>query len=151
MERAEYIAKRIKEQRKLNKMTQNDLAEKIGVSLITVKRWESLKNWRCPNVLMFAKLADILGVSETYLMGINDTPIRLNISATEATNDVNNAQNLTVDDKINIKSDVALPIDKEKIIYDFGDHHLQLPATAEGYSAFNQFVAMMAAKHKTID
>ena len=66
------MAKRIKAQRKLQKMRQQDLANKMGVSLITVKRWENEKINRCPNASIMSKLADVLDTSVGYLMGTEE-------------------------------------------------------------------------------
>lgn len=67
------IAVRIKQSRQLAKITQQELAEKIGVSPITMNRWENPDTGRVPNTDMLKRIAEALNVSVGYLMGIEDT------------------------------------------------------------------------------
>ena len=76
----ETISERIKYKRKKMGMTQQDLANAVNVSLMTVVRWENGK--RTPNTSIMPKLAKTLGTSIEYLMGLNDP---LNISNTQNT------------------------------------------------------------------
>ena len=66
------IMEKIKELRKKNNMTQAQLAEKIGVSGMTLRRWE----WgqRTPRTNELTKLAEVLGTSTAYLLGETDNP-----------------------------------------------------------------------------
>lgn len=64
---------RIKHSRQAAKMTQAELAEKIGISLITMNRWENPETGRQPNAEMLKKLSEVLNVSAAYLMGEDDT------------------------------------------------------------------------------
>ena len=66
------INQRIRERRKNNKLTQENLAEIIGVSLMTLKRWE----WGNtePRAEELQKLAEALGTTSAYLFGEVDTP-----------------------------------------------------------------------------
>ena len=55
------IAKNIKKYRKLNHMTQKDLAQKVGVSVAAVSNWETGSN--SIDVDSLFKVCDALGVS----------------------------------------------------------------------------------------
>ncbi|QVL35725.1 helix-turn-helix domain-containing protein [Aminirod propionatiphilus] len=57
--------------RKKNKLSQQELAIKVGVSLHSVFRWE--KGLRTPDAEKLALVADILGVSIEYLLDKTDT------------------------------------------------------------------------------
>lgn len=60
-----YIGDKIAEVRKLNKMTQRDLAEKLNVSDKVISKWETGKS--LPDVEMMMKLSRALGVSISEL------------------------------------------------------------------------------------
>ena len=64
------VSARIKEKRKEQRLTQQELAEKVGVSLMTVLRWE--KGERTPNTSIMNRLAEALNTSVEYLMGLQD-------------------------------------------------------------------------------
>lgn len=66
------IGKRLKEARKARKMTQQDVADRVGVSVSTVKKWELDLNE--PNSDKLIALALGLGVSVDYLFGVNTAP-----------------------------------------------------------------------------
>lgn len=68
------VAARIKEQRKLQGLTQEALAEALGVALITIKRWEQPRAPNAPNLSMMPRLAEALGTSVAHLMGMDDAP-----------------------------------------------------------------------------
>ena len=61
------ITEKIKELRKKLNLTQEKLSEKIGVSAMTVRRWE----WgdRIPRANELEKLAQALGTTAGYLLG----------------------------------------------------------------------------------
>lgn len=64
---------RLKELRKEKKLTQEDLAGKIGVSKITILRWENGERQIKPEKAQ--QLADYFGVSIEYLLGYNERGI----------------------------------------------------------------------------
>ena len=68
------IGLRIKELRKQAKITQPELAEKIGVHETTIRRWEQGKD-KGPSVDIIPKIANALGTSVAYLMGETDNPV----------------------------------------------------------------------------
>ncbi|MCL2146717.1 MAG: XRE family transcriptional regulator [Synergistaceae bacterium] len=61
------VGERIKNTRKENKMTQAELAEKIGVHEVTVRTWENTN--KSPNAAMMPSLASALNTSIAYLLG----------------------------------------------------------------------------------
>ena len=69
----EKIGKFIAENRKAKKITQSELAEKLGVTDRSVSNWENGKNM--PDLSLFKPLCDILGITINELMSgekIND-------------------------------------------------------------------------------
>lgn len=66
------IGENIKKYRKLAKMTQEELAEKIGANRVTIARYEN-GNY-LPSVPAIHALADALGVTESILSGIDEPP-----------------------------------------------------------------------------
>ena len=55
------IGKFIKEMRKNKNLTQEELAEKLGVNNRTVSRWENGKNM--PDISLYKPLCEVLGIS----------------------------------------------------------------------------------------
>lgn len=66
------IGKRIAENRKKLGLTQDQLAEKLGVTAQAVSKWENDQS--CPDITTLPQLADIFGTSVDALLG-RDTPI----------------------------------------------------------------------------
>lgn len=62
---------RIKELRKLNKLTQAQLAEKMGVTKLTISKWEHGRNIK---VEQAKKLAEIFGTDINCLLNIENKP-----------------------------------------------------------------------------
>lgn len=62
---------RIKELRKLNKLTQAQLGEEVGVTKLTISRWEHGRNIKIEQA---KKLAEILNTDINYLLNIEDKP-----------------------------------------------------------------------------
>ena len=67
MENKETLGKRIAMLRKEKGLTQEQLAEKVGVSAQAVSKWEN--DVSCPDITLLPLLADILGVSVDELLG----------------------------------------------------------------------------------
>lgn len=63
---------RIKEMRKENKITQRDLALKLGIDHTTVSKWEA--DVYEPDATTLKKLADIFNVTTDFLLGRTDIP-----------------------------------------------------------------------------
>lgn len=65
----ELIAHQIKSARKAAGLTQEELAEKVGLATITIRQYEAGK--RVPNNNAWRKIANALDVSESYILGID--------------------------------------------------------------------------------
>ena len=70
------VSVRIKQKRKEQRLTQQELADKVGVSLMTVLRWE--KGERTPNTSIMNRLAESLNTSVEYLMGLQEYAGKVN-------------------------------------------------------------------------
>ena len=68
MEQTQTLGKRIAALRKEKGMTQEQLAEKVGVSAQAVSKWEN--DASCPDITLLPLLGDILGVSVDELLGV---------------------------------------------------------------------------------
>lgn len=117
------IAGRIKFGRNSVKMTQQELADKIGVSLITISRWENPDSGRCPNTLMLNKIADALGISAGYLFGVESDPA--------------NIEPCQLKNKTNPGSEVNTAVVTLK-----DGNRVEAPATPEGYAFLKEVFAM---------
>lgn len=68
------LGKRIMQLRKASGMTQEQLAEKLGVSPQAVSKWEN--DVSCPDISTIPLIASIFGVSTDELLGIKEATIR---------------------------------------------------------------------------
>ena len=68
MEQKETLGKRIAMLRKEKGLTQEQLAEKVGVSAQAVSKWEN--DISCPDITLLPLLADLFGVSVDELLGV---------------------------------------------------------------------------------
>lgn len=68
MEQKETLGKRIAALRKEKGLTQEQLAEKVGVSAQAVSKWEN--DVSCPDITLLPLLADLFGVSVDELLGV---------------------------------------------------------------------------------
>ena len=68
----------IKELREKNRMTQTELAERLGVSDKAISKWETAKGY--PDISLLEPLASVLGVSVTELISGNAVS-NVNVSA----------------------------------------------------------------------
>ena len=66
------IGDKIRQQRRVNGMTQEKLSEQLGISLKTIQRWEA--GIRSPRTEEVNKLAEKLNTTTGYLMGLDDKP-----------------------------------------------------------------------------
>lgn len=64
------IGKKLIELRTARKMTQKDIAQKVGVGVSTVQKWEQDK--ADPNTRTMIELVDLLGTSIDYMLGLTD-------------------------------------------------------------------------------
>lgn len=68
MEQKETLGKRIAALRKAKGLTQEQLAEKVGVSAQAVSKWEN--DVSCPDITLLPLLADLFDVSVDELLGV---------------------------------------------------------------------------------
>lgn len=68
------LGKRIVQNRKRKNLTQDQLAEKLGVTAQAVSKWENDQS--CPDITMLPKLADIFGISIDELLGADRAQVR---------------------------------------------------------------------------
>lgn len=66
----ESVRNRIEMQLRLNKMSQKDLAEKLGVTDVTVSRW--LSGERDPSIETLNRIAEALGTTTSYFFITDD-------------------------------------------------------------------------------
>ena len=72
----ETLGKRIVSHRKKLGMTQDQLAEKLGVTAQAVSKWEN--DLSCPDIAMLPKLAALFSTTTDALLGIvKEAPVRL--------------------------------------------------------------------------
>ncbi len=64
------LGKRIVQHRKRLGMTQDKLAEHLGVTAQAVSKWEN--DQACPDITMLPKLAEIFGISADVLLGLKE-------------------------------------------------------------------------------
>ena len=67
------INKRIKEARKRKPLTQQELADAIGVNRLAVHEWEKKENNKIPSVQNLVAICNTLDCSMDYLLGAIDT------------------------------------------------------------------------------
>lgn len=108
------VSARIKERRKEQKLTQQELADKIGVSLMTVLRWE--KGERTPNTSIMPQLSSALNVSAGYLMGMEEKPDRRK--------DISEKEKDSIQERNTNMAVIALK----------DGNRVEAPATPEGYA-----------------
>jgi len=68
----ETLGKRIVNHRKSLGMTQDQLAERLGVTAQAVSKWENDQS--CPDITMLPRLAQIFGTTTDALLGLNSQP-----------------------------------------------------------------------------
>ena len=120
MRLANDIAKRIKISRSIAGLKQRELADKVGVSLITIARWENPESGRSPNSAMITKLAEVLNTSAGYLMGLEDIEKQDEESETELPYYINDdaremAQFMFENPEYKVLFDASRKISKEDI------------------------------------
>jgi len=87
------LGKRISAYRKKMGLTQDQLAEKLGLTAQAVSKWEN--DLSCPDITILPKLADIFGVSTDVLLGREaEVPIR---ETQVITNNINKDSGFTYD------------------------------------------------------
>ncbi|MBQ7263837.1 MAG: helix-turn-helix transcriptional regulator [Synergistaceae bacterium] len=123
-----FSFERLKSLRRERRYSQKALGDMVGVQNNTVWRWEN--GGATPDANNVSKLATALGSTVSYLMGETDDP------APPATDQ-------PVSNKSILSSDP--PATSGRLIYEQGDHRLDLPDTPENRTLFREIVAEMMA------
>lgn len=111
------VASNIRIYRKKAGLTQIDLAEKIGVSIATLRRWEAGET--SPTGTRIIELANLLGISPDSLVTDNNTP--------EGTG----------------RASVLFPNHERSggmLVFEGEGTRIELPPTEQGYSLFSKLV-----------
>ena len=69
-ENSKIVSQRLKELRKEKKITQRELAEETGISINSLKNYESTR--RIPDRYNLQLLSDFFRVDEEYILGSSD-------------------------------------------------------------------------------
>lgn len=89
----ETLGKRIVAQRKRLGLTQDRLAELLGVTAQAISKWENDQS--CPDIAMLPKLAETFGITTDELLGIERKEVRLaEVVTKEAENDADEPNGL---------------------------------------------------------
>ena len=118
---------KIKRQRKILGISQEELSRRAGVSLKTVQRWENGE--RSPNTLIMPQIANALNTTVGYLMGIEDSPdpVQTPEPATHAEQPSSVFKNTGY-----------------SLVYERNGERMELPPTAESYAIFRDIAARIA-------
>lgn len=114
--------------RKRKGLTQEQLAERLGISVMTVRRWE----WgeRVPNADDLKKASQVLDVPVTDLMEASDA---LHIMAGVDTESTKPAQ-------------VSMRKLGNMLVYERNGERMELPPTEESYAIFREIARMIAGR-----
>lgn len=117
----------IKRLRKEKGMTQEELAERLNVSLMTVRRWE----WgnTSPNSKMLVELADVLGTTPEKLLS----------------DDTEENDTFTFSEKERSKK-TTLRNTGNLLVYERNGERMELPPTQESYEIFRQIASIIAKR-----
>ena len=129
------MTERIREQRKGHGISQTELANRLGVSLRTISRWELGE--RSPKASILPQLASALHTTVGYLMGIEEPAPEG--SGAEKPNNPAEGEGTS---KEAVKEPQIRTEDKGVLSYTFSNgERLELPATPEGFALFKEMVA----------
>lgn len=108
------ISERIKELRTAKKLTQTELAQKVGLSYIQIGRYETSKS--APSSDVLNKLAVALDTTTDFLMnGSGDDLVSAQITDKELLNQFREVEKLGQEDKHLVKTFIDAFITKKKI------------------------------------
>ncbi len=119
------ISSNIRILRKKAGFTQIELAEKLGVSIATLRRWEAGET--APNGTRIIELANLLEVSPDEIVSESGNPTGTG------------------------RSKVVLPADERSngmLVFEGEGTRIELPPTDKGYELFNRLVENLINKHK---
>ena len=65
-----FLGRKIADARRNARLTQNDLAARVGVTAQAVSKWEQGRS--CPDIAILDEIADALGISLFELLGMEN-------------------------------------------------------------------------------
>ena len=65
-----FLGRKIADARRNARLTQNDLAARVGVTAQAVSKWETGRS--CPDIAILDEIADALGISLFELLGMEE-------------------------------------------------------------------------------
>ena len=65
-----FLGRKIADARRNARLTQNDLAVRVGVTAQAVSKWEQGRS--CPDIAILDEIADALGISLFELLGMEN-------------------------------------------------------------------------------
>ena len=65
-----FLGRKIADARRNARLTQNDLAARVGVTAQAVSKWEQGRS--CPDIAILDEIADALGISLFELLGMEE-------------------------------------------------------------------------------
>ena len=108
------ISERIKELRRQKKLTQTELAQKVGLTYIQIGRYETGKS--APSADILQKMADALDTTSDYLMnGSSDEKVSAQLTDKELLEQFKAVEKLDQEDKHLIKTFIDAFLTKRKI------------------------------------
>lgn len=129
------ISDKIRQQRKLNSISQEELSKRTGVSLKTVQRWENGE--RSPRIEEINKLAHSLNVPVSYFVSSDDNSEQ----STSSPIHVNPTKDISSTCHETNTGMVILTLENGKKV--------EAPATPEGFAFLEKLFAMSLGKVPT--
>ena len=131
------VKERIRKARKSSGLSQHQLADSLGLSFMTIRRWESGEV--SPRIDEIQKIAKVLDTSAEYLLGFSNNPKTI-----ETHQNISNVLALAdkaADEDIELKEPVSAGItDKHFIIKDWNTQQTYyFPNNDEGRKVFIEF------------
>lgn len=96
------LSTRIKNSRKSKDITQEQLAEILGVSTQAVSRWEC--GITCPDIMLLPRLAEIFGITVDELLGVNEKEKMQEINSIIEEAEANIDNNHTVEPIVSLRA-----------------------------------------------
>ena len=124
----ETFSERIRRVRKSRGLTQAELAERLNISEMTVRRWEA--GQRSPRIEATQKLAEVLGTTPEELLSgnpeVNDLPAPL---------------------KPEQENKTVFKNTGSALVYERNGERLELPPTEESYQIFRDLAMRIASRN----
>ncbi len=136
------ISGNIRTFRKKAGITQIDLANQLGISIATLRRWEAGET--APTGLKIPELAKILGVTPEDIVAA--TPKQVFIANSEG---VEGRWEIARTVENGFSAGMGIGTGKtEKLVFENGGTRIELPPTEKGYEIFNKLVENLLQKNK---